>query len=179
MFFLSVLSRLLWGRPIILDQDFLILGGEKRFLACIELGYTEVPCIVYENITEEERREITIKDNAHFGQWDTEALANLYSDDPLEEWGLRLPGWNEEEEEEKPKEKGKKKLYQVLDIEDLPSGKVVAACFNPASEHYREKAYGEVKIFEPEEGRRVAYVEIWDGYISPVTHFIDIDEYDL
>jgi site-specific DNA-methyltransferase (adenine-specific) len=77
-------------RPIVVNKDMIILGGNMRFKACKEAGLKEVPIIVAD-LTEEQQREFLIKDNTSGGEWDWEVLANEWDTDQLEAWGLDLP----------------------------------------------------------------------------------------
>jgi len=77
-------------RPIVVNSDMVILGGNMRFKACKESGLKEVPIIVADNLTEEQQREFLIKDNVSGGEWDW-ALLNEWDTEQLEEWGLDLP----------------------------------------------------------------------------------------
>jgi len=73
-------------------SKFVIIGGNMRFQACKDLGFTEVPCKVLDKeTTAEQLRAITIKDNVGFGEHDWELLANEWDSVELEEWGLELP----------------------------------------------------------------------------------------
>jgi hypothetical protein len=78
-------------RPIVVNSDMIILGGNMRFKACKEAGLKEIPVIVADNLTEEQQREFLIKDNTSGGEWDFEMLANEWDVDQLEEWGLDIP----------------------------------------------------------------------------------------
>lgn len=80
-------------RPIVVNQDMVILGGNMRFKACKEAGLKEVPIIVADNLTEEQQREFLIKDNTSGGEWDFEMLANEWDVEQLEEWGLDIPNF--------------------------------------------------------------------------------------
>ena len=75
-------------RPIVIDEDNVVLGGNMRLRALQELKYKDVPVIVAKGWTEEQKREFIIKDNVGFGEWDWDILANEWSDNPLTEWGL-------------------------------------------------------------------------------------------
>jgi DNA modification methylase len=77
-------------RPIVVNQDMIILGGNMRYKACKEAGLKEVPIIVTE-LSEEKQREFLIKDNTSGGEWDWEVLANEWNAQELEEWGLDVP----------------------------------------------------------------------------------------
>lgn len=78
-------------RPIVVNSDMIILGGNMRFKACKEAGLKEVPIIIADNLTEEQQREFLIKDNTSGGEWDFEMLANEWDVEQLEEWGLDIP----------------------------------------------------------------------------------------
>jgi ParB-like chromosome segregation protein Spo0J len=71
--------------------ELVIVGGNMRYRAALELGYEKVPAIVLRGLTEEREREIAIKDNGAFGEFDWDALANEWSDLPLTDWGVDLP----------------------------------------------------------------------------------------
>jgi DNA modification methylase len=78
-------------RPIVVDSDNIVLGGNMRLKACIEAGLKEVPIIVASELTEEQQKEFIIKDNVGFGEWDWEQLANEWEIEQLSDWGLDLP----------------------------------------------------------------------------------------
>jgi hypothetical protein len=80
-------------RPIVVNKDMVILGGNMRFRACKEAGYKEVPVVVADNITREQEREFIIKDNVSGGDWDWEILANEWDAKLISEWGLNVPDW--------------------------------------------------------------------------------------
>jgi hypothetical protein len=82
-------------RPLIVftdvDGKYIVLGGNMRLKACNELGIKEIPIIVADEWTEEEKNEFLIKDNVGFGEWDWDDLANEWDAEKLEDWGLELP----------------------------------------------------------------------------------------
>lgn len=78
-------------RPIIVDNDMVILGGNMRHKAAMECGLQIVPIVIAEDLTEDQKREFIIKDNVGFGEWDWELLANEWDADLLVEWGLDVP----------------------------------------------------------------------------------------
>lgn len=80
-------------RPIVVNSDMVILGGNMRFKACKEAGLKEIPVIVADNLTEEQQKEFLIKDNTSGGEWDFEMLANEWDVEQLEEWGLDIPAF--------------------------------------------------------------------------------------
>jgi DNA modification methylase len=80
-------------------SKFVIIGGNMRFQACKDLGFTEVPCKVLDkDTTAEQLRAITIKDNVGFGEHDWELLANEWDSVELEEWGLEVTNFEAEEQ---------------------------------------------------------------------------------
>jgi DNA modification methylase len=77
-------------RPIVVNDDMVVLGGNMRLKACKEAGLTEVPVIKASDLTEDQQREFIIKDNVGFGEWDWELLQDEWDTDLLDEWGLDL-----------------------------------------------------------------------------------------
>lgn len=77
-------------RPIVVNTDMVVLGGNMRLKACKEAGLKEVPVIIAD-WNEEQQRQFIIKDNVGFGEWDWESLANEWDADELTDWGLELP----------------------------------------------------------------------------------------
>jgi len=78
-------------RPIVVDENNIILGGNMRHKACIEAGLKEVFIVQAKDLTEEQKDEFIVKDNLGFGEWDWDILANEWDIDKLEDWGLDLP----------------------------------------------------------------------------------------
>lgn len=78
-------------RPIVVNSDMIILGGNMRYKACKEAGLKEIPVIIAEGLTEQQQKEFLIKDNVAGGEWDWDMLANEWDDEKLVEWGLDLP----------------------------------------------------------------------------------------
>ena len=92
--------KMLEIRPIVVNDDMVVLGGNQRLKACKESGFKEVPTIKASELTEDEQREFIIKDNIGFGDNDWDMLANEWNAEELEDWGMDLPeGWGEEEPE--------------------------------------------------------------------------------
>ncbi len=82
------------ARPLLCSDrtgKLIVLGGNMRLRAAQELKYDKVPVIILPDLTELQEREVAIKDNGLFGEWDFEALANEWSELPLAEWGVPLP----------------------------------------------------------------------------------------
>ena len=97
-------------RPIVVDGNMVVLGGNMRLKACIAAGLKEVPIIVADQLTDAQKGEFIIKDNVGFGEWDWDLLANEWDVETLEDWGLELPFDNtpvleaEEDDYEAPSE---------------------------------------------------------------------------
>ena len=78
-------------REIVVDETMTVLGGNMRTLALRKAGVDECVAKVVKGLTPEQKREFVIKDNAGFGEWSMDDLANGWSDLPLVEWGVKLP----------------------------------------------------------------------------------------
>jgi hypothetical protein len=94
-------------RPIVVNKDMIVLGGNMRLKACQEAGLKEAHVIQADKLTAEQQREFIVKDNVGFGEWDWDMLANEWDNTNLKDWGLDV--WNPEEEVD----------YSLLDDEDL------------------------------------------------------------
>lgn len=82
-------------RPIVVNDEMIVLGGNMRLKACQEAGLKEIPIIKASNLTEEQQKEFIIKDNVGFGEWDWNDLANNWDANELSEWGLDIPGFEQ------------------------------------------------------------------------------------
>jgi len=97
-------------RPIVVDKDMVVLGGNMRLRALKDAGVKDVEVIIADNLTDDQKREFIIKDNVGFGEWNWETLANEWDAEQLGEWGLDLPNdmeinlEAEEDDYEMPKE---------------------------------------------------------------------------
>lgn len=83
-------------RPIIINGDNMVLGGNMRLAALKELNYKEIPdnwVMKASDLTPEQQREFIIKDNVSFGAHDWDILANEWDSDQLEDWGLDIPNF--------------------------------------------------------------------------------------
>jgi DNA modification methylase len=78
-------------RPIVVNDDMIVLGGNMRLKACKEAGIKEVSIIMASDLTEQQQREFIIKDNVGFGEWDWNDLANNWDAEQLTDWGLDIP----------------------------------------------------------------------------------------
>lgn len=83
-------------RPIVVNQDMIILGGNMRYKACKEAGLKEIPVIITD-LSEDKQREFLIKDNTSGGEWDWEVLANEWNSEELDAWGLDIPNFEVDE----------------------------------------------------------------------------------
>jgi ParB-like chromosome segregation protein Spo0J len=135
-------------RPIVVNNDMVVLGGNMRLKACREAGLKQVPIIVADELTEEQQREFIIKDNVSGGDWDWSALTSEWDTEQLNDWGLDVPQFATDID------------YSILDDEDMADAlsemadgvkKAIQIEFEP--EHYQE-AYELVKFWR----EREAYV---------------------
>jgi DNA modification methylase len=85
-------------RPIVVDEDFIVLGGNMRLKASKDAGLKEVWIEVAEGLTEEQKKEFIVKDNVGFGEWEWDMLANEWDSVQLAEWGLDV--WENEDDKE-------------------------------------------------------------------------------
>jgi hypothetical protein len=128
-------------RPIIVDENNVILGGNMRFKACKAAKLKQVYVMQANELTEAQKREFIIKDNVSGGEWDWAMLQNEWDTEQLDAWGVDFPGFEPEID------------YSILDGEDLTDSladmqngvmKAIQIEFEP--EHYNE-AYGLVKFW--------------------------------
>ena len=143
------LPQMLQLRPIVVNEDMVVLGGNMRLKACKEAGLKEIPIIKATDLSEEQQRSFIIKDNVGYGEWDWEALANEWDAERLIEWGLDV--WKAPTEVD----------YSILDgademdnlISDMANGVKKAIQIEFEAEHY-EEGYELVKFWR----ERKAYV---------------------
>ncbi len=135
-------------RPVVVNADMMILGGNMRWKAAKEAGMKKISVIIGSNLTPEQQREFIIKDNVSGGEWDWEMLAQEWNADELEDWGLDTPKFAEDPD------------YSILDDEDLSDqlsdmagGVKKSIQIEFEQEHY-EEAYALVKFWR----ERNAYV---------------------
>jgi hypothetical protein len=83
-------------RPIVVNDDMVVLGGNMRLKACKEAGLKEIPIIKASELTEQQQKEFIVKDNVGYGEWDWNDLANNWDVDELIDWGLDIPGFDAE-----------------------------------------------------------------------------------
>lgn len=144
--------QMLEKRPLVcftdVDGKYVVLGGNMRLKAAQEIGLKEMPIILANDWTQEQKDEFLIKDNVGFGEWDWDQLANEWDADKLTDWGMDV--WKSEPDID----------YSILDdddiseqLEDMTNGVKKAIQIEFEAEHY-ESAYELVKFWR----ERKAYV---------------------
>jgi ParB-like chromosome segregation protein Spo0J len=98
-------------RPIVVNKDMIVLGGNMRLKAIKEAGHTEV-AIEIVDWSEEQQKEFIVKDNVGYGEWDWDDLANNWDSAELTDWGLDIPNFDNGDYSDKNKE------INIDDIED-------------------------------------------------------------
>lgn len=128
-------------RPIVVNDEMIVLGGNMRLKACIEAGLKEVAIIKASELTPEQQNEFIIKDNVGFGEWNWDDLANSWDTEQLTEWGMDV--WQQAPEID----------YSILDeedvqnqLKDMTDGVKKAIQIEFEAEHY-EQAYELVKFW--------------------------------
>lgn len=94
---LEALPSMLDVRPIVVDENWTVLGGNMRLRALQELKVAKVPVTQVTDWTEDQKKEFIIKDNLAFGEWDWDVLANEWDQQDLTDWGLDIPVMTETE----------------------------------------------------------------------------------
>jgi len=126
---IKAFPEMLEKRPIVVNLEHMVLGGNMRLKACKEAGLKKVPVMVAD-WTPEQQREFVIKDNVGFGEWDWEELKLEWADEPLADWGLDVP---EAEETLNYSEKN-----EEIDIDSLDAEMVIKL-------KYTEDEYNQVR----------------------------------
>jgi ParB-like chromosome segregation protein Spo0J len=91
---LKALPKMMELRPIIVDDNNIVQGGNMRLKALKELGYKEIPDTWIKqakDFTADELKEFIIKDNVGYGEWDWDMIANEWNAEEVTEWGLDIP----------------------------------------------------------------------------------------
>ena len=83
-------------RPIVVDENMVVLGGNMRLKASKEAGLKEVWIDIATGLSEEQKKEFIVKDNVGFGEWEWDMLANEWDSVQLAEWGMDV--WQNEDE---------------------------------------------------------------------------------
>jgi hypothetical protein len=136
-------------RPIVVNEHFIVLGGNMRLKACIEAGLKEIPIIKASELTPEQQREFIIKDNVGFGEWDWNQIGEEWDTDKTEEWGLDT--WKEDpfavdsDDTTDPNgedvQRGKEATFDDEGIVDNSQYGVIVMCVDEA---HQEKIYKEL-----------------------------------
>ena len=153
---LKVLPIMLNKRPLLIDIDNIIIGGNMRYRAAVEAGIKEVPIERFtledaiennklarvldpnyiDKTYEEQREEMIIKDNVSGGDWDWDSLANEWDTNLLQEWGLDLPEIPDFEPASEDEQGKHKYIY-------------------PLTKDMRQKLKSRASVFHTEEGGAV------------------------
>jgi len=88
---IKAFPEMLEKRPIVVDEDMVVLGGNMRLKACKSAGLFDVWVDIAQGWSQEQKDEFIIKDNVGFGEWDWDILANEWDVEALDDWGLDLP----------------------------------------------------------------------------------------
>jgi ParB-like chromosome segregation protein Spo0J len=91
--------EMLEARPLVIDEDNIVLGGNMRLKALKAAGVFEIPVKRVVGWTEQQKREFIIKDNVGFGEWDWDLVANGWEAEQLEDWGLDVPNFGGNDED--------------------------------------------------------------------------------
>src|SRR5210317_2170732 len=83
--------EMLETRPLVVDENFVVLGGNMRLKALKSAGVFEVPIHQVKGWTDEQKKEFIIKDNLGYGEWDWDIVANEWDVQKLKDWGMDLP----------------------------------------------------------------------------------------
>jgi len=83
--------EMLETRPLVVDENFVVLGGNMRLKALKSAGVFEVPIHQVKGWTDEQKKEFIIKDNLGYGEWDWDIVANEWDTQKLKDWGMDLP----------------------------------------------------------------------------------------
>ena len=75
-------------RPIVVDENMVVLGGNMRLKACLSAGLKEVSIIRFNELSEEKKKEFVVKDNVGYGEWDWEVLNNDWDKKLLLDFGF-------------------------------------------------------------------------------------------
>jgi len=88
--------QMLEKRPLVcftdIDGKYVVIGGNMRLKAAKEAGLKELPILLADDWTEEQKNEFIIKDNVGFGEWNWDELAEGWDTIKIEAWGLDVPG---------------------------------------------------------------------------------------
>lgn len=86
---IEAFPEMLAKRPIVVDENLMVLGGNMRLKACKKAGLTEIPVLIADDWTEEQKQEFIIRDNVSFGFWDFEGTEG-WDQGNLINWGVEM-----------------------------------------------------------------------------------------
>ena len=122
-------------RPIVVDEDMMVLGGNMRLRASKDAGLKEVWIEIAEGFTEEQKKEFIVKDNVAFGEWEWDMLANEWDSSKLENWGLDV--WQNPDDKIDEAEEG-----EIIDVpkslQVLPKKEYIIICEDEDSLEWQE-----------------------------------------
>ena len=154
-------------RPLIcftdVDGKYVVLGGNMRLKAAIEVGLKELPILLADDWTQEQRDEFLIKDNVGFGEWDWDQLANEWDEELLDKWGLDLPlGFDEIKETKDIPDIGEIEFSEELLLEH---NYIVLYFDNPMDWEVAQELYGlkMVKSNVTEKSRKIGIGRVVNG----------------
>ena len=142
-------------RPIVVNDDMIVLGGNMRLKACKEAGLKRVHIIKASGLTEKQQEEFIVKDNVGFGEWDWEMLGNDWDMEELEEWGLDVPDFTvdepEAEETEEPSETPEDPETVIGDVWELGEHRLLCGDSTNTSdvEKLMDGKDADVIVFDP------------------------------
>ena len=87
-------------RPIVVNKDMVVLGGNMRLKAIKEAGIKEINVDIVD-WNEQQQKEFIVKDNVGYGEWDWDDLANNWDAEELTDWGLDIPNFTNNDIKEK------------------------------------------------------------------------------
>ncbi len=106
-------------RPIVVDENMIVLGGNMRLKASKDAGLKEVRIEIAEGLTEEQKKEFIVKDNVGFGEWEWDMLANEWDSVQLAEWGLDV--WENQDD-------------AIVEDDNVYTRKIEAPTYEPKNE---------------------------------------------
>ena len=149
--------EMLEKRPIVVDENMVVLGGNMRLKACQEAGLKKIDVIIAEGWSEKQKKEFIIKDNVAYGEWDWDVLANEWDIENLNNWDIDLPILNERleiEKENDPELKITEEIleehnYLVFTFDNTLDWNVIKEMFeikevNKLNRHLKDKGLGRV-----------------------------------
>jgi hypothetical protein len=109
--------EMLEARPLVVDENLVVIGGNMRLRALKELGYKDIPIIRFSNLDEAKKREFVVKDNVNYGEWNWDSISTSWDVSVVSDWGLEIPAWvmDDEMEPEIDEDVLSRKLEKYLD----------------------------------------------------------------